>query len=50
MLEQWNFHTDLNWRIKAISEAKKYPDLECAKLLIAKEKDRDIIFQEERQP
>jgi len=46
MLEQWDIHTDLDWRTRAIAYAKKYPDLEYAKLLIAKEKACDIISQE----
>jgi hypothetical protein len=47
MLDQWNEHPDLHWRINVISEAEKYPDLECAKLLIVKGKDCDIISQGE---
>jgi hypothetical protein len=48
ILEQWNIHTDLSWRIKVISDAKKYPDLEYAKMLIAKGQECDIISQGER--
>ena len=46
MLEDWAYPGhDLTWRIKAISGAEKYPDLEYAKLLIAKRKECDIISQ-----
>lgn len=47
MWEQWDSHTDLAWRIKTIAFAKKYPELEYAKLLIAKEQKCDIISQGE---
>jgi len=39
MLEQWKIHTDLNWRIKAVSDAQKFRD----KLQSA----RDLIVQSE---
>ncbi len=45
MWEQWDLHTDLNWRIKVVAEAKKYPDLEYAKKLILKGEQCDIISQ-----
>ena len=38
VLAQWDIH-DLNWQIKQIASAKNHPDLECAKLIIAKEED-----------
>lgn len=44
MFEQWDSH-DLTWKIKTITFAKKYSDEEYAKLIIAKEKDCDIISQ-----
>jgi len=44
VLAQWDIH-DLNWQIKQIASAKNYPDLECAKLIIAK--DCDTISQKE---
>lgn len=46
MLEQWEIHTDLGWRIRTIAYAKGYPDNEFAKLIIAKEKECDNISQE----
>jgi hypothetical protein len=36
--EQWDSHPDLDWRIKTVAYAKKYPEFEYAKLLIEKEK------------
>jgi hypothetical protein len=47
--EQWDSHPDLDWRFKTIAYAKKYPDLEYARLLIDKEKKCDIISQESSQ-
>ena len=47
MLESWDLeHYNLNWHEKAVAEAKKFPNLEYAKLLIAKGKDCDVISQE----
>lgn len=48
MLEQWELHPDLNWRIKVVAEAEKYPELECAKLLVEKGQEGDVISQGER--
>jgi hypothetical protein len=48
MCEQWDLHTDLAWRMRTVTFAKKYPDNEFAKLIIVKEKDCDIISQGER--
>ncbi len=45
VLQQWDSHPDISWRVKAIQYAKKYPGLEYAKLLIAKE-NCDSISQE----
>ncbi len=36
VLEQWSLHPDVNWRFGWVQKAKKYPELEYAKLLIAK--------------
>jgi hypothetical protein len=37
MLDQWDIHSDLNWRIKATAQAEKWKDkLESARLLLAK--------------
>ena len=44
MLDQWNIH-DLEWKIKTVVYAKKYSDLEYAKLIIEKEKEFDSISQ-----
>jgi hypothetical protein len=44
--EQWDSHTGLEWRLKTVAYAKKYPDMDYAKRLIAKEKDCDIISQQ----
>lgn len=41
--EQWDSHPDLDWRLKTVAYAKKYPEQEYAKLLIEKEKTCDII-------
>jgi hypothetical protein len=38
VLDQWDIHTDINWRFSWIQKAKQHPDLEYAKLLIAKSK------------
>ena len=38
MWEQWGIHPDSDWRIKTVAYAKKYPELEYAKLIIAKER------------
>jgi hypothetical protein len=46
-LEQWDDHPDPKWRIRAIAEAEKYPELEYAKLLIEKGRNCDIISQKE---
>ena len=43
--EQWDSHPDSAWRIKTIAYAKKYPENEHSKLIIAKETKRDIISQ-----
>jgi hypothetical protein len=43
--EQWSVH-DLTWKIKTLSYAKKHPELEYARLIIAKEKECDIISRE----
>ena len=43
--EQWSDH-DLAWKIKTLAYAKKYPELEYARLIIVKEKDCDIISRE----
>jgi hypothetical protein len=43
--EQWGSHPDLDWRIKTVAYAKKYPELEYAKLLIEKEQTCEIISQ-----
>jgi hypothetical protein len=45
MLDQWDIHTELDWRIKAIKFAENNRDLEYAELLIAKGKNCDIISQ-----
>jgi hypothetical protein len=43
MLEAWDIpHLKSNWRQYAIAEAKKYPGLEYAKLILAKEGERVI--------
>lgn len=39
-------HPDLDWRIKTVAYAKRYPELEHAKLLIEKEKERNVIAQD----
>ena len=44
MWEQWDIHP-LEWKIKTVAYAKKYPENDYAKLLIAKEKECDIISQ-----
>lgn len=49
MLDQWDIHTELEWRIKAIKFAEKNNELEYAKLLIAKGKNCDIISQEPKE-
>ena len=36
MLEQWEDHPDKTWRVKAIAEAKKYPEFTHAKMLLSK--------------
>lgn len=46
-LQQWDIHPDLNWRVKVVTEAEKYPELEFARLLVAKGKECDIISQKE---
>ena len=45
IIDQWDIHTELEWRIKAIKFAEKNAGLENAKLLIAKGKNCDIISQ-----
>lgn len=45
-LEQWEDHPDLNWRVKVVAEAEKYPDIECAKLLVAKGKEHNTTSKE----
>jgi hypothetical protein len=41
MLEQWDeTHFKADWHVKAVAEAEKYPDLEYAKLLVVKGKQR----------
>ena len=51
MLESWDLeHLNPNWHEKAVAEAKKFPDLEYAKLLIAKGKKDCDISQEETEP
>jgi hypothetical protein len=48
MVEQWDeTHFKPDWHGKVVAEAEKYPDLEYAKLLVAKGKHRDIISQGE---
>ena len=40
MLEAWDIpHLKPNWRQYVLSEAKKYPELEYAKLILAKERE-----------
>ena len=41
-LEQWDAH-DLAWKVKTVQYAKKYPENEYAKLILAKEQECDII-------
>lgn len=47
-LEQWDDH-DLNWKIRVVSFAKKYPENEYAKQIVAKENDGDIISQTSKE-
>ena len=49
MLEQWDIHSDLTWRVKVVADAAKYPNLEYSKLLITKGKECEIISQGEGQ-
>lgn len=48
MFEQWEDHKELNWRLKAVAYAKKFPENEFAKLLIEKEQG-DIISQKSKE-
>lgn len=50
MWEQWDLHTNLAWKLKTIAYGRKFPDLEYAKLLIAKEKECDTISQAKETP
>jgi hypothetical protein len=46
MLEQWEIPRDLNWQIKAVSEAQKFKEkLQSARDLIAKAEDKTAIVQ-----
>jgi hypothetical protein len=45
LFKNWPDRTDLSWRSKAVNYAKKYPNLNYAKLLI--EKECDIISHKE---
>lgn len=46
VLEVWTQH-DVSWQVKQLNYAKKYPENQYAKQIIAKEKECDIISRPE---
>lgn len=44
-IKQWNIHSDLNWRIKAVSDAEKWKDkLQSARDLVDWERKRRVRY------